>query len=930
MKINFTILLLFFFSIGFAQNKVSGTVTDSKGELIPGARVQMVTATKTFSYADFTGRFTFKTNSSLPLSIEISMLGFITQTVEVTEANKENVTIVLVEEETTQLTEIVVSASRTAERLIESPVTIERMSLKDIKNTTSSSFYDGLENLKEIHLNAGSFTNKSINTRGFATAANPRFMQLVDGMENTAPSLNVAVGNLVGVSDLDIESVEILPGASSALYGANAFNGILFMNSISPFNKQGISVYAKTGQTNQKAAGSNIYYDFGIRGAAKFSEKFAIKGNFNYLTANDWIANDTRNIAPIGRNFSPNQFYDGLNLYGDEIFRVLPGAGLVSRTAYRDQDLNDNKVENLKVDASLNFRPFENDFEIILQHKMGFGSTNYSASDARTQLKDFLLRQTKLEVKGKNYFLRSYLTGQDSGDSYSMTRAAWNINSLAKNDDLWFTDYRTAFIASLPTFGTDYNKAAIVARQFADYNIKDPSISSIANATGNARFEAGSSEFKDAFKKVTSSSASNGAKFVDKSNFLHTEGNYNFKDVVNFAEIQVGGSYRKYTLDSKGTVFTDSESAIKFSEFGVYSQVQKKLVNDRLKFTGSVRYDKSKNFEGNFSPRFSMSYAFGKNKQRNLRASFQTGFRNPTTQDQYNGINIGAIALVGSAPDNLARYTEEVTLSPTGATIAGFSKKVLNGYDAYEKSYTLTSVQSYVESLLAGTPDRSILKAANVTFVKPEKVQSFELGYRADISKFLIDINGYYNTYNDFITQKKVVTPYYGAFNSVESENAIKLRDTRTFQVYTNSSTEVSSFGAGIGVSKKIYDNYELGFSFNYAQISYNKLIDPDFAPAFNTPKQRFKANFGNDKLFKNFGFNTNIRWNKDYQWQSTFATGTIPSNFVFDAQFNYTIPVLKSSIKLGGTNLFGKDYLQVLGSGSVGQQYYISWTFNQ
>src|SRR5690606_38083380 len=120
--------------------------------------------------------------------------------------------------------------------------------------------------------------------------ANTRFMQLVDGMDNAAPALNFPLGNLLGMIETDVQSVEILPGASSALYGANAFNGILFMQSKSPFDHEGISAYLKGGITSQEAAGNNEYRDFGIRAAHKFSEKFAAKVNFSYLSGTDWFA----------------------------------------------------------------------------------------------------------------------------------------------------------------------------------------------------------------------------------------------------------------------------------------------------------------------------------------------------------------------------------------------------------------------------------------------------------------------------------------------------------------------------------------------------------------------------------------------------------------------------------------------------------------
>jgi len=98
---------------------------------------------------------------------------------------------------------------------------------------------------------------------------------------------------------------------------------------------------------------------------------------------------------------------------------------------------------------------------------------------------------------------------------------------------------------------------------------------------------------------------------------------------------------------------------------------------------------------------------------------------------------------------------------------------------------------------------------------------------------------------------------------------------------------------------------------------------------SFKKPKNIIKANLSNQKLFKNFGFNTNVRWNTEYLWQASFADGMVPENTVFDAQINYAIPKLKSVFKFGGTNLFGKDYTQVIGAGAIGHQWYASITIN-
>jgi outer membrane cobalamin receptor len=197
----------------------------------------------------------------------------------------------IVLEGNTALDEVVVSASRTPQRVFESPVTIERFDTNDIKKSASADFYDGLENLKGVDINVNSFTFKAINTRGFATFANTRFVQLVDGMDNSAPALNFPLGNLLGMTETDVLSVEIIPGTSSSLYGANAFNGILLMNSKNPFDYKGLSGQYKRGITSSDASGDNEYQDLQIRWGHKFSDKLAMKINFAYLRGKDWVAN---------------------------------------------------------------------------------------------------------------------------------------------------------------------------------------------------------------------------------------------------------------------------------------------------------------------------------------------------------------------------------------------------------------------------------------------------------------------------------------------------------------------------------------------------------------------------------------------------------------------------------------------------------------
>ncbi|WET00806.1 TonB-dependent receptor [Flavobacterium sp. YJ01] len=922
MRVYLLIMLLFFSGISFAQNTITGSVTDGNKQSIPGANVVIV-GENTGASTDFDGSFKLTTNTKLPFSVKVSAIGFESKTINVTTANQK-LNVVLKDEET-KLDEIVVSASRTPERVIESPVTIERMGLQEIKNTTAATFYDGLENLKEVDFNTSSISFKSINTRGFATVANTRFMQLVDGMDNSSPALNFVLGNLIGVSDIDVASVELLPGASSALYGANAFNGIMFMTSKSPFTNEGISVYYKYGQTSQNAAGTNDYNDFGIRAAKAFTKHFAMKANFTYMEASEWIANDKRSMTAGGDSHAVNQNYDGLNIYGDEVTTFIPNVGQVSRTGYREQDLTDNKVQSMKADFSAHIKPWADDTEFILQYKIGTGSTIYQGAN-RYALKDFLMQQGKFEVKGKNFFGRVYFTSEDAGNSYDMRFAAWNVNRAAKSDVEWFTNYATAYQYAGAVMGTNANESAAIARNFADYNVLPAQISFIPQPTGSPRFEPGSPQFNQALANVTANpDLTQGAKFIDHSKLYHSDVNYNFRDIIKWAEVQVGGSWRKYVMDSQGTIFTDYDGPIEYKEYGAYAQLQKKFLDDRLKFTGSLRYDKSQNFDGNVSPRVSFVYSAGAAKNHNFRLSYQTGFRNPTTQDQYIGLDLGPFALIGSAPENLDRFQETVNVSAAGQALGQPATVNMSGQNAYRNAYTVASVQAF-----AASANPADLQVANIGLVKPEQVQAFEAGYRTVVQNDLsVDLNAYYNIYNDFMNTARVISPYYGTVGTPESYQALAFGDRRVYQVYTNTTAQISSFGFGAGLSKKVYKDFEVGVNYNYAQFNFDQSDDPDFVAGFNTPKHRIKASLGNAKVIKNLGFNVNVRWNSEYLWESSFGDGMIPENTVLDAQINYALPKWKSVIKVGATNLFGSDYLQVIGAGMIGQMWFASWTIN-
>ncbi|ETZ23231.1 TonB-dependent receptor [Pedobacter sp. V48] len=942
-----------------AQNvTISGSVSDkATKEPIPGVGIT-VKGTTIATATNMSGKYTLTVKQAAPFTIVISYVGYAPIEKEVT-GNTSNLDFEI-ETATVLGQEVVISASRTPERILESPVSVERMGPAVLKELSAPSFYDALTNMKGVEISAQSLTFKSINTRGFNSNGNTRFNQLVDGMDNQAPGLNFSVGNIIGISDLDLDNVELLPGASSALYGAGGISGTMLMTSKSPFDYQGASFSYKSGinHVNDNNTGNQQYNQLDVRLAKAWNNKFAVKATFSFLQAKDWQADNYSNFDRTGRTFKsgdrasdPN--YDGINVYGDEINANLltvarslqagfqsqspagfagmtalintfpnynfdqyvatitapgsPFAGLapaipylgvvkgvknnaianqdVSRTGYNEVNLVDYDTKSLKTSGSLHYR-FTPTIEAIAQINWGTGTSVYTGSD-RYSLRNFSIGQYKLELKGQDFFVRGYTTQERSGDSYissilgSFINEAYRPSQGPATNPLsgWYAQYALAYSTALLKGGSD-EAAHAAARGVADQGRLMP---------GTPQFDA----VKENIMNNTISSGK-GAKFDDKTNLYHYEGMYNFSNALNnVVELQVGGSYRIYQLRSGGTIFDDLNDKIDINEYGAFAQIAKKMFDDKFKLAVSGRYDKSSNFDGRFTPRISGVLTVA--PDNNIRVSYQTGYRNPTTQNQYIDLSVagGRQRLIGGIPSMLNKYNMLTTDIP----------------------YTDVSYRAFLGSVAAGAPNPTLLKQYNFDprGVRPESVQAYEVGYKGLLgSRFLIDAYAYYNTYKNFITAVDV-------FQQNDDNSFSK------FGVPVNATGKVTSYGGALGLDYLI-GGYNLS-----GNVSYNKLGDlpTDYINDFNTPEIRYNLGLGNKEIIKNFGFNVNYRWQDKFYWNSSFASGDVPSFNTIDAQVNLKIPSVKSMVKLGGSNILNKYYFTSYGNPSIGALYYIGFTFN-
>ena len=954
----------------FAQTRISGKVSDgvSKESLI-GVSVA-VKGKVIGTISDSKGNFALSTTTSTPFTISVSSIGYKTQEIVVS-GEKSDFDIKL-EEQNVLGQEVVVSASRVEEGVLKSPVSVEKMDLRAIQNTPSISFYDALKNLKGVDVNVQSLTFQSVTTRGFNGSGNPRVVQLVDGMDNQAPGLNFAVGNIVGISELDLESVELIPGAASALYGPNAMNGIILMNSKSPFLYQGLSANVKYGVMNEssRTTPSTGYTDYSLRYAKAFNNKFAFKLNFAYLQGQDWQANNYSNQSLLNGNGSgvgtraSDQGYNGVNVYGDESSQGLnfqnllrpilqdPTNGLtaginqisaatrglltptaifnsvfpsntvfVSRTGYEENTLADYATKSLKLNAALHYR-LNDKVEAVLQGNYGFGTSLYTGSD-RYSIKNFTLWQAKAELKGADFYLRAYTTQENSGDSYANSLLASGINEAWKKSESWYGDYVAGFagtygVAALTAYGTALQTALATGKTPTDAVIAANTAVAGISATnyygaarGNAdrgRFLPGTPEFNvaaDASKSraipgilAPASARAIGAKFNDKTAMYHGEGMYNLTKKFNDAlEVIVGANLRSYNLNSNGTIFSLDESGKEFTitEFGGYVSLGKKLFDDKFKLSGSMRYDKNQNFSGQFTPR--ISGVFSPNANSNFRVSYQTGFRMPTTQNQYIDLFVGSARLLGGLPFLRDKY--------------------LQGKPAYS-----------VTDIATGKANPTAVTFAEF---KPEKVYTWEIGYKGLLGKKLfVDAYYYQSTYQDFINGVSVTT----------ASKPAEINALNVFSISTNTPVDVKTAGWGLGFDYSLPGGFTLGMNGARNEITNQKDLPAENQQVgFSTPLYRVNANVGNRNIAgTGFGFSVAWRYQEAFDGP-TGITSTlvsqqrlayVPQFNTLDFQVSKKIASIKSIIKVGGNNVMGNAYYTGFGNPTVGSTFYVGITFDE
>ena len=600
-------LVVLFITFGslFSQNLINGTVYDKKSkETLVGANVIIPEIGKG-TMTDIDGLFQID-SYKLPIEIEVSFIGFEKKIIIVESSSPIKVYL---SEDKQLLSEIIIVDSRLTDKQKQSPITVEAMDVIAIKETPAASFYEGLGALKGVDVTSASMGFKIINTRGFNSTSPVRSLQIIDGVDNQSPGLNFSLGNFLGSSELDLKKVEIVVGANSSLYGPNAFNGVISMETKDPFQFPGFSAQVKGGARNLN--------EIAIRWAQSIKnkngeDKFGYKLNYYRMTASDWVANNYDQAFDSPTEPSNPGGYDAVNRYGDEEyssfsnFALAPGLGSFHRPGYREEDLVDYDTENTKMNAAFFFKPTAKT-ELIYATNYGNGTTVYQG-DNRYSLKDLEFFQNRIEFRQKDkFFIRLYETHEDAGNSYDAVATAISLQNMQMSKKKFSEEYSGYWTQSIipqileipgwidvldiPFFETDPVTGETILDEngipvgipnayqnwYTDMNEildNNPEIfqefheetqdymDSYVGQFGNSFLVPGTPEFQEAFDEITSQTRYDnqgnlvgGTMFYDRSRLYHAHAEYKFDLGLN--KFVVGANARMYAPNSNGSIFDD-------------------------------------------------------------------------------------------------------------------------------------------------------------------------------------------------------------------------------------------------------------------------------------------------------------------------------------------------------------------------------------
>jgi iron complex outermembrane receptor protein len=230
----------------YAQGSLSGIVKDkANGTALSGARLQLKNTGK-FTRSSGKGEWKIQNIDAGIYSVIITTIGYKTLVLnDIKVENGKNTELITeLDQLSTRFDDITVyGAYKRREKITETPAAITVMQAQDIQRAArGNQLGRALEGLPGVDVVQNGVTDFNVNTRGFNNSTNRRLLVLVDGRDVALQQIGATEWNSFAMPLDEFSRIELVRGPAAALYGANAFNGVLNMTSYAPKDVLGTKV----------------------------------------------------------------------------------------------------------------------------------------------------------------------------------------------------------------------------------------------------------------------------------------------------------------------------------------------------------------------------------------------------------------------------------------------------------------------------------------------------------------------------------------------------------------------------------------------------------------------------------------------------------------------------------------------------------------
>ncbi|MEJ2540232.1 MAG: TonB-dependent receptor [Gemmatimonadota bacterium] len=393
------------------QGSLAGTVRSTEGEPLSGVQVTLTgTGLGTLSGED--GSFRVTGIPAGTYSVEATSLGYAAWAepgvrIEADETTRIEITL---SDQPVALGGFVVSASRGVERVTDAPATIARIDERELDMSVGNNFAGALKEVQGLdYIQVGS-TAAAINARGFNSSFNNRMLMIEDNRISVLPESGLPIGGFTAIPKVDLAGIEVLVGPGAALYGADASNGVISLQTKDPFQYQGTDI--------EIAGGNRSYFDAQFRHAQTFGN-FGFKVAGEYQEVDDWANELTYTSGGV----------------------EFPEIGI------------DFKSQVKRVSGAVVNYAGKNRFELSggWSESDGVGQTNVG----RNQFDDWTYNFAQFEFSNPNFYVNLYRNQSQAGNSYAVNR--YSVNRVLMPD---LTDEEVKLESDWPSDGRLYGAEA--------------------------------------------------------------------------------------------------------------------------------------------------------------------------------------------------------------------------------------------------------------------------------------------------------------------------------------------------------------------------------------------------------------------------------------------------------------------------------------